>query len=214
MKKLNKNHSADNLSIKVYKNKLEQAKKRKDKNKNKNDNTFTKSDNIKNTKVIPLSKTAYNPNKYTNTNGFLQIEKINSFKISKKLTTSNFNKTITKRRLIKPSSSVPDYNKIKCPIVFNKMSGRERKILITSRYKEVNYTPKYDITRPHVPSTTFKHSFDCSKFKKFITGKLIRSYCFTPDKYFIIEINKNLENKNIHNAKNKKNKDHNIINYN
>ena len=213
-KRLNKNNSADNLSIKRYQNKLENAKKRKDKNKN--DNIIKKFDNnINNMNIIPLSQTVYNPHKYTTLNGFLQIEKINSFKISKKLTTSsNFNKTTTKRRLLKQSASVSDINKIKCPIVFNRMPGRDRKVVITSKLNEVNYTPKYDITRPHVPATIFKHSFDYSKFKKYITGKIIRSYCFTPDKYFVLEINKNMENNNIPKVINKKNKDYNILNYN
>ena len=213
-KRLNKNNSADNLSIKRYQNKLDNAKKRKEKNKN--DNIIKKFDNnINNMNIIPLSQTVYNPHKYTTLNGFLQIEKINSFKISKKLTTSsNFNKTTTKRRLLKQSSSVSDINKIKCPIVFNRMPGRDRKVVITSKLNEVNYTPKYDITRPHVPATIFKHSFDYSKFKKYITGKIIRSYCFTPDKYFVLEINKNMENNNIPKVINKKNKDYNILNYN
>ena len=213
-KRLNKNNSADNLSIKRYQNKLDNAKKRKEKNKN--DNIIKKFDNnINNMNIIPLSQTVYNPHKYTTLNGFLQIEKINSFKISKKLmTSSNFNKTTTKRRLLKQSSSVSDINKIKCPIVFNRMPGRDRKVVITSKLNEVNYTPKYDITRPHVPATIFKHSFDYSKFKKYITGKIIRSYCFTPDKYFVLEINKNMENNNIPKVINKKNKDYNILNYN
>ena len=213
-KRLNKNNSADNLSIKRYQNKLDNAKKKKDKNKN--DNIIKKFDNnINNMNIIPLSQTVYNPHKYTTLNGFLQIEKINSFKISKKLTTSsNFNKTTTKRRLLKQSASVSDINKIKCPIVFNRMPGRDRKVVITSKLNEVNYTPKYDITRPHVPATIFKHSFDYSKFKKYITGKIIRSYCFTPDKYFVLEINKNMENNNIPKVINKKNKDYNILNYN
>ena len=213
-KRMNKNNSADNLSIKRYQNKSDNAKKRKEKNKN--DNFIKKFDNnINNMNIIPLSQTVYNPHKYTTLNGFLQIEKINSFKISKKLTTSsNFNKTTTKRRLLKQSASVSDINKIKCPIVFNRMPGRDRKVVITSKLNEVNYTPKYDITRPHVPATIFKHSFDYSKFKKYITGKIIRSYCFTPDKYFVLEINKNMENNDIPKVINKKNKDYNILNYN
>ena len=213
LRQLNKTHSADNLNIKRYKNISEQVKKRKDKNKN--DNIIKKLDNTKNMNIVPLPKTVYNSNKYTTSNDFLKIEKINSFNISKKLTSSSgFNKTTTRRRLLKKSSSVSDYDKIKCPIVFNKMPGRDRKIVITSKYKEADYTPKYDITRPHVPATIFKHSFDYSKFKKFITGKIIRSYCYTPDKYFILEINKNMESNNNPNSKNKKRKDYNIINYN
>ena len=97
------------------------------------------------------------------------------------------------------------------------MPGRDRKIGISNDYKEVDYTPNYDITRPHVPATLFKNSFDYTKFKKYITGKIIRSYCYSPDKYFVLEINKNMENDKdtkISKKRNKTNKDKNIINYN
>ena len=153
-----------------------------------------------------------NNNKYTNDT--LQIEKINSFKLSNKINTQNiFNKT-TKRKLFK-SSSAADINKIKCPIMFNKMPGRDRKVIFKENLNEVNYTPNYDITRPHIPATIFKHTFNYSNFKKYITGKIIRSYCYTPDKYFILEMKKSMENEANKNKKNKIiNNDYNIINYN
>ena len=208
---LNKNNSADNLFIRKNKNKPEQIRKNKMINKKTDDNNKNDT-NTKNMNVIPLSQTNYNPKRYTSSDGFLQIEKINSFKISKKLSTSsNIRKTTTKRKIFKKSSSVSNIDKIKCPILFNRMPGRERKVVVTPNYIEVNYTPKYDITRPHVPATIFRHTFDYSKFKKYITSKIIRSYCFTPDKYFILEINQNMENNNIPGRYNKNN---NILNYN
>ena len=209
IKQLNKNSSANNLNIKENKNEKgnKKDKNKKDSIKNRN---FT---NLKNMKVVPFSQTVYNPNVQKSFDVSLKIEKINSFKISKKLSTSsNFHKTTTKRKILKKSSSVPDINKIKCPILFNKMPGRARQVVITPDLNEVSYTPKYDITRPHVPATVFKHSFDYSKFKKYITSKIIRSYCFTPDKYFILEINKNIENSYNLNKKIKDN--NNILNYN
>ena len=212
-KRLNKNYSADNLIIRT--NQKKGHVKKRIKVKKKVENNIKNVINLKNTKVIPYSQTVYSPNKYSTMNGFLQIEKINSFRILQNLaTSSNFHRTTTKRRVLKKSSSVSDINKIKCPILFNKMPGRERKVVITPDYNEVNYTPKYDITRPHVPATIFKKSFDYSKFKKYITGKIIRSYCFTPDKYFILEINKNMDNNKKSNSSNKKDKENNILNYN
>ena len=88
------------------------------------------------------------------------------------------------------------------------MPGRDRKVVEESGLDDVNYTPNYDIIRPHVPATIFKHSFNFSKFKKYITGKIIRNYCFTPDQYFVLEINKNME-KNNKNLKHKKGKNNN-----
>ena len=125
--------------------------------------------------------------------------------------------TSSKKRLLKKSATVSNYNNIKCPILFNRMPGRDRKIAISNDYKEVDYKPNYDITRPHVPATLFKNSFDYTKFKKYITGKIIRSYCYSPDKYFVLEINKNMENDKdtkLSKKRNKTNKDKNIINYN
>ena len=208
---LNKNNSADNLFIRKNKNKPEQIRKNKKTDKSTDDNNKNET-NTKNMNVIPLSQTNYNPKRYTSSDGFLQIEKINSFKISKKLSTaSNDRKITTKRKIFKKSSSVSNIDKIKCPILFNRMPGRERKVVVTPNYIEVDYSPKYDITRPHVPATIFRHTFDYSKFKKYITSKIIRSYCFTPDKYFILEINQNMENNNIPGRYNKNN---NILNYN
>ena len=207
LKKLNKNNSADNLNVKKrYKIKSEQTKKR---DGYKHDRNIKKTDNTNNINVIPLSQTVRNTNKYTAIDGFLKIEQVNSFEFPKKLSTSlNFYKQTTRRGLLKKSTSLTNVNKIKCPVVFNKMPGRDRKVVEESGLDDVNYTPNYDIIRPHVPATIFKHSFDFSKFKKYITGKIIRNYCFTPDQYFVLEINKNME-KNNKNLKHKKGKNNN-----
>ena len=226
--KLNKNNSADDLKLNSNKTKKKKSiikiinnKENKGKNINTN-NIGIKNINLSfgNMNIVPLSKsqTMYNVKRYDTKNGFLKIERINSFKIGKRTSTAlNFYHNLTKRKVFKKSASVSDFNKIKCPILFKKMLGRDRKIVVTNDYKELNYHPKYDITRPHIPATLFNHSFDYTKFKKYITGKIIRSYCYTPDKYFIFEINKSLENdKHEKSAKKiqKINKDNNIINYN
>jgi len=88
-------------------------------------------------------------------------------------------------------SSSDNINKIRCPIVFNKMPGRDRNVVIMPNCRDVDYSPNYEIIRPHAPEITFKNRFDLNKFKKFMTGKIIRSYCLTPDKYFVFEINEN-----------------------
>ena len=217
-KKLNKNNSESNLNIKKNKMKLKSDIKMKNKKESKsvtNRNNIGNNVTFRNMNVISLYKTAYNMNKYNYFDGNIQIQRVNSFYFVKKNKSINkFNKTITKRRLLlKKSSSATDINKIRCPVVFNRMPGRERKIIISEKYNEANYSPNYEITRPHIPATIFKHSFDYSKFKKFVIGKIIRSYCFTPDNYFIIEINKNMENANKQKSSNKRKKDDDIINY-
>jgi len=217
-KKLNKNNSESNLNIKKNKMKLKSDIKMKNKKESKsvtNRNIIGNNVTFRNMNVISLYKTAYNMNKYNYFDGNIQIQRVNSFYfIKKNKSTNKFNKTITKRRLLlKKSSSATDINKIRCPVLFNRMPGRERKIIISEKYNEANYSPNYEITRPHIPATIFKHSFDYSKFKKFVIGKIIRSYCFTPDNYFIIEINKNMENANKQKSSNKRKKDDDIINY-
>ena len=216
--KLNKNNSESNLNSNIKKTKMKLKSDTKNNNK-KESKSVTNRNNINpnvtfmNMNVISLSKTAYNMNKYNYFDGNIQIQRVNSFYFLKKNSTPKFNRTLTKRNLLKKSASATDINKIRCPVVFNRMPGRERKIIITEKYNEANYSPNYEITRPHIPATIFKHSFDYSKFKKFVIGKIIRSYCFTPDNYFIIEINKNMENANKQKSLNKRKKDEDIINY-
>ena len=126
----------------------------------------------------------------------IKINNLNTRPMSKKFY-PNKNKDInlnenkkTKSKLFSMSSS-DNINKIRCPIVFNKMPGRDRNVVIMPNCRDVDYSPNYEIIRPHAPEITFKNRFDLNKFKKFMTGKIIRSYCLTPDKYFVFEINEN-----------------------
>ena len=126
----------------------------------------------------------------------IKINNLNTRTMSKKFY-PNKNKDInlnenkkTKSKLFSMSSS-DNINKIRCPIVFNKMPGRDRNVVIMPNCRAVDYSPNYEIIRPHAPEITFKNRFDLNKFKKFMTGKIIRSYCLTPDKYFVFEINEN-----------------------
>ena len=86
---------------------------------------------------------------------------------------------------------------LRCPIVFDKMPGRDRPINFVDGGWEgcrTNYNPDYNIIRPHIPSIIFKNKRKYQNFKKYITGKIIRSYCYSPDKYFVFEIKENKEN--------------------
>ena len=194
--RLIKNKSAENLIVKNKKIKRIRNIKIKEKEKESNEKNRKTSENEY------LYQTFNSNNKLRYMNDILQIQKINSFKLSKKLSAQPYFNKKTKGKLYK-SSSAPNINKIRCPIVFNKMPGRDRKIVFKEELNEVNYTPNYDITRAHVPATIFRHTFDYSKFKKYVTGKIIRSYLYTPDNYFILEMKKSMENENKTNKSNK-----------
>ena len=106
------------------------------------------------------------------------------------------NKTTYKIIKKKPNKS-SSLGNLRCPIVFDKMPGRDRPINFIDSNKDacrINYNPHYDIIRPHIPSTIFKCKRKFQNFKKYITGKIIRSYCYSPDNYFVFEIKNNKDN--------------------
>ena len=116
-----------------------------------------------------------------------------NYYLSQRITNSTkyFNKN--KNKLIKNSSA----DNLRCPIIFDKMPGRDRPInFVDARWEgcRTNYNPDYNIIRPHVRSTIFKSKRKYQNFKKYITGKIIRSYCYSPDQYFVFEIKENKEN--------------------
>ena len=162
---------------------------------------------INNKKINP-SMTMY---KSISLNNFSNLEKLNTITIDTKKEEKKIDLNENKNKLnesknpenkLFKSSSTDNIDKIKCPIVFNKMPGRDRNVVVKPFFYEVDYSPNYEATRPHIPSIIFKNTFDCQKFKKYMTGKIIRSYCYTPDKYFILEINQNKDkNRNIYTKK-------------
>ena len=105
--------------------------------------------------------------------------------------TSNFQKT--KKNMYRKVSS----DNLKCPIIFDKMPGRDRPINFVDSIWDgcrTNYSPDYNIIRPHIPSTIFKTKRIYQNYKKYITGKIIRNYCYNPEQYFVFEIKKDKEN--------------------
>lgn len=102
---------------------------------------------------------------------------------------TNFDKT-DKKKYHKNSSAA----NLRCPVIFDKMPGRDRPInFVDGGWKgcRTNYNPDYNVIRPHIPSTIFKSKRQYQNFKKYITGKIIRSYCYNPEQYFVFEIKKN-----------------------
>ena len=98
-----------------------------------------------------------------------------------------------KKELFKNSSM----ENLKCPILFDKMLGRDKHLNIFKGTKENSltmYYPDYNIIRPHIPSIIFNSERKYQQYKKYMTGKIIRSYCYNPDEYFVLEYNENKEN--------------------
>ena len=76
---------------------------------------------------------------------------------------------------------------IKNPIVFKKMMGREDVLFGNNSFNLMSYFPNYESTMPHIPATIFKYHKNIQNFKKYINGKIIRGYHYSPEKYFVIE---------------------------
>ena len=77
--------------------------------------------------------------------------------------------------------------KLKNPIVFKKMMGREDILFSNNSFNLMSYFPNYESTMPHIPATIFKYHKNIQNFKKYINGKIIRGYNYSPEKYFVIE---------------------------
>ena len=98
-----------------------------------------------------------------------------------------------KKDLLKNSSM----ENLRCPIIFDKMQGRDRPLNFITGMRggsRTLYNPDYNIVRPHIPSIIFKSERKYQEFKKYITGKIIRSYCYNPEEYFVCEYKENKEN--------------------
>ena len=109
---------------------------------------------------------------------------------------SSNNLTKNNKKFIKNISA----HNLRCPIIFSKMPGRDRPINFVDGNWEgcrTNYNPDYNIIRPHIPSIIFKNKRKDQNYKKYITGKIIRSYCFNPIQYFVFEIKENKKNNNL-----------------
>jgi hypothetical protein len=190
--KENENKKINNSSDVIYQNNSKPVKNKKEKNKylpyKKINPSSTMYKSISEKKFPTLEKIKINNIKnktiskkfYPNENKNINRNRNTNLKENKK----------NKSKLFSMSSS-DNINKIRCPIVFNKMPGRDRNVVIMPSCRDVDYSPNYEIIRPHAPEIKFKNQFDLSKFKKFMTGKIIRSYCFTPDKYFVFEMSEN-----------------------
>ena len=80
---------------------------------------------------------------------------------------------------------------LKNPIIFKKMLGRDDILFGNQNLNLISYFPNYESMMPHIPSTIFKYIKNPQNYKKYITGKIIRGYKYSPEKYFVFEYEKN-----------------------
>jgi hypothetical protein len=77
-------------------------------------------------------------------------------------------------------------------ISFKKMMGRYPTKKIFKKIDKIDneYEPNYDFTLPHVRSFMFKSNGNEKNYKKYVIGKILRSYYYNPNGYFVMDINK------------------------
>jgi hypothetical protein len=108
----------------------------------------------------------------------------------------NSNKNIYLPKIVKKikkplKSRTKRNNGIKHSIYFKKMLGRKDDLFGEQAKNVIAYCPNYDFFRPHIPTTTFKYKKNDEDYKKYVTGKIIRGYKYSPEKYFVFEYKKN-----------------------
>ena len=86
-------------------------------------------------------------------------------------------------------------NEIKHSINFKKMLGRSNSLFGDQSLYFVQYSPNYEFFRPHIPSVAFKYHKNDDDYKKYITGKIIRGYKYSTEKYFVFDYKKHKKRK-------------------
>ena len=81
--------------------------------------------------------------------------------------------------------------RLRYSLSFKKMLGRKDELFGEQSLNLISYFPNYDFFMPHIPTIIFKHHKNDDELKKYITGKIIRGYKYSPEKYFVFEYKKN-----------------------
>ena len=175
--------------------------------------TYKKNNNRNNSNILDNNNTLtisdINNNSSNNNNKSAIIEDLPTFHINKHPNNINSVKNVKNKNLSLPKIGVRKIKNIKTlkkrknrfrssslgnmknPIVFRKMLGRDDAAFSNNNLNLISYYPNYDSMMPHIPSTIFKYKKNPQNYKKFITGKIIRGYNYSPEKYFVIEFKKN-----------------------
>ena len=112
-----------------------------------------------------------------------------NIKVNKRIFLPNIKKKF--KRPLRSKSN----NEIKHCIYFKKMLGRKDDLFLEKNLNLISYFPNYDFLRPHIPNTIFKIKKDEINYKKYILGKIIRNYNYSPEKYFVFEYGKHKQKK-------------------
>ena len=73
---------------------------------------------------------------------------------------------------------------------FKKMLGGKDSLFGAHSLNLVQYFPNYNFFRPHISLVGFKYHKNDDDYKKYITGKIIRGYNYSPEKYLVFEYKK------------------------
>ena len=106
--------------------------------------------------------------------------------------------TMFRNNKIRFMDKLSSEDNVKCTVMFDKMQGREKPTNFSQGKKEalrVSYDPNYNFIMPHVPTTIFKSQRKYEEIKKYMTNKIIRSYRYNSENYFVFLYNKKIEDK-------------------
>ena len=133
---------------------------------------INKSTNVENNSII-----FYDKKKFYNSNSLKNI--FNNNKILPKI------KNLHKKNILNDKSE--RNNEIKHSIYFKKMSGRKDINLGGNSNNSISYSPNYEFFRPHIQSSIFSYKINNEDYKRYKTGKIIRGFKCSQDKYFVCE---------------------------
>ena len=161
--------------------------------KNSNRISFNLNSNIQSRSLSPKIKnnSFISFNKILNKNNYIEFR--NKKKFSSKINNiENKNEEEEKNReKNRCYSNVQFNNKI---ISFDKMPGRKKDLFIIKHETINEYSPKFEATRPYMYVKNFTTNKSLQSFKKYAVGKIIRNYHFSPNDYFIFDINSKKKN--------------------
>ena len=81
-------------------------------------------------------------------------------------------------------------NNIKNSIYFEKMTGRKDINHKKNNNNSISYEPNFEFFRPHIQSSIFCYKLNDENYKKYKTGKTIRGFDFSREKYTVCEYKK------------------------
>ena len=105
-------------------------------------------------------------------------------------------KTILRKNYLKDKTQVKNEikneikNDIKNSIYFEKMTGRKDIAHGKNNNNSISYEPNFEFFRPHIQSSIFRYKINDENYKKYKTGKNIRGYDFSREKYTVYEYKK------------------------